>query len=130
MKLSDEKLIEFLWKSSLKSFPAMLDALRYLDGKWVQEEAEYELFDQATGDNPTETIQIRVPQIPGIPANALLAFVIHAQAFNMIRRRAISMAEQLGSPEEIGVFYELTPSGSYVVKVLEILTDISAERIR
>ena len=130
MKLSDEKLIEFLWKSSLKSFPAMLDALRYLDGKWVQEEAEYELFDQATGDNPTETIQIRVPQIPGIPANALLAFVIHAQAFNMIGRRAISMAEQLGSPEEIGVFYELTPSGSYVVKVLEILTDISAERIR
>jgi hypothetical protein len=44
MKLSDEKLIEFLWKSSLKSFPAILDALRYLDGKWVQEEAEYELL--------------------------------------------------------------------------------------
>lgn len=50
MKLSDEKLIEFLWKSSLKSFPAMLAALRYLDGKWVQEEAKYEIFDEATGD--------------------------------------------------------------------------------
>lgn len=42
-----KKLIEFLWKSSLKSFPAVLDALRYLDGKWVQEEAKYELFDEA-----------------------------------------------------------------------------------
>jgi hypothetical protein len=39
------------------------------------------------------------------------------------------MAAQLGSPEEIGVFYELTPAGSYVVTVLEILTDTSAERI-
>jgi hypothetical protein len=130
MQLSDEKLIEFLWKSSLKSFPAMLDALRYLDGKWVQEEAKYELSDDTTGDKPTDTIQIRVPQIRGIPADALLAFVIHAQAFNLIRRTAKSMAEQLGSPEEIGVFYELTPSGSYVVKVLEILTDITAEGIR
>jgi hypothetical protein len=44
MKLSDEKLIELLWKSSLKSFLAILDALRYLDGKWVQQEAEYELL--------------------------------------------------------------------------------------
>ena len=129
MQLSDEKLIEFLWKSSLKSFPAMLDALRYLDGNWVQEEAKYELFDDTTGDNPPETIQIRVPQIRGISADALLAFVIHAQAFNLIRRRE-KMAAQLGTHEEIVVFYELTPSGSYVVKVLEILTDISAERIR
>jgi hypothetical protein len=129
MKLSDEKLIEFLWKSSLKSFPAILDALRYLDGKWVQEEAEYELFDEAMGDNPTETIQIRVPQIRGVPANALLAFVIHAQAFNLIKRRPKTMAAQHGGSEEIIVFYELTPSGSYVVKVLEILTDIS-ERIQ
>ena len=54
MKLSDEKLIEFLWKSSLKSFPAILDALRYLDGKWVQQEAEYELLMR-----PWETTQLR-----------------------------------------------------------------------
>ena len=35
------------------------------------------------------------------------------------------MAAHNGGPEEIIVFYELTPSGSYVVKVLEILTDLT-----
>ena len=82
-------------------------------------------FDEAMGDNSTESIQIRVPQIRGVPANALLAFVIHAQAFNLIRRRPKTMAAHNGGPEEIIVFYELTPSGSYVVKVLEILTDLT-----
>ena len=125
MKLSDDQLIEFLWKSSLNSFPAMLDALRYLDGKGIPEEAEYEIFDEAMGDNPADAIKIRVPQIGGIPANALLAFVVHAQAFNLIRRRPKTMAAHHGGPEEIIVFYELTPSGSYVVKVLEILTDLT-----
>ena len=110
MKLSDDQLIEFLWKSSLNSFPAMLDALRYFDGKGIPEEAEYEIFDEAMGDNPADAIKIRVPQIGGIPANALLAFVVHAQAFNLIRRRAKTMAAQHGGPEEIIVFYELTPS--------------------
>jgi hypothetical protein len=128
-KLSDEKLIEFLWKSSLKSFPAMLAALRYLDGKRVQEEAKYQVFDEAMGDKPADAIQIRVPQIRGIPANALLAFVVHAQAFDLIRRRPGTVAAQLGGPKEIIGFYELTPSGSYVVKVLEILIDIT-ERIQ
>ena len=127
MKLSDEQLTEFMWKSSLKSFPAILDALRYLDGKWVQEEAEYDVFDEAMGDNPPDGIKIRVPQIRGIPANALLAFVVHAQAFDLIRRRRKTMAAHNGRPEEIMVFYELTPSGSYVVKVLEILTDITKQ---
>ena len=37
------------------------------------------------------------------------------------------MAAQHGGPEELIVFYELTPSGSYVMKVLEILTDISEQ---
>src|ERR1700738_4046110 len=82
MKLSDEQLTEFLWKSSLKSFPAILDALRYSDGKWVQEEAQYELSDEPMGDNPADGIRIRVPQIRWIPANALLAFVVHAQSFD------------------------------------------------
>jgi hypothetical protein len=127
IKLSDEKLIEFLWKSALKSFPAMLDALRYLDGKWVQEEARYEVFDEALGEKPAEAIQIRVPQIRGIPANALLAFVVHSQAFDLIRRRS-KTAVLHGRPEEIIALYELTPAGSYVVKVLEILTDIT-ERV-
>jgi hypothetical protein len=125
IKLREEKLIEFLWKSSLKSLPAMLDALRYLDGKWVQEEARYEVFDEALGEKPAEAIQIRVPQIRGIPANALLAFVVHAQAFDLIRRRSKTGVPH-GGPEEIIALYESTPVGSYVVKVLEILTDITA----
>ena len=37
------------------------------------------------------------------------------------------MAAQHGGPEELIVFYELTPSGSYAMKVLEILTDISEQ---
>ena len=65
MKLSDEQLTEFLWKSSLNSFPAMLDALRYLDGNWVQEEAEYDVFDEAMGDNPTDGIKIRFHRYAG-----------------------------------------------------------------
>jgi hypothetical protein len=128
MKLSDEKLIEFLWKSPVKSFAAMLDALRYLDGNWMWETLEYELFDDALGDNPTETVKIRVPQIRGIAAHALLAFAHHAQVFNLIRRRPRTLAPQLGSPEEVIVFYQMTPSGSYMVKVLEILTD-ATERV-
>jgi hypothetical protein len=128
MKLSDEKLIEFLWKSPVKSFAAMLDALRYLDGKWMQEEAEYELFDEAMGDNATETVKVRVPQIRGIAANALLAFGHHAQTFNLIRRRPRAVTARPGEPEEMIVFYEMTPSGSYVVKVLEVLTDVT-ERV-
>jgi hypothetical protein len=127
MKLSDEQLTEFLWKSSLKSFPAILDALRYSDGKWVQEEAQYELSDEPMGDNPADGIKIRVPQIRGIPANALLAFVVHAQSFDLIRRSPKTMAAHNGRPEEIIVFYELTPSGSCVVKALEILTDITKQ---
>jgi hypothetical protein len=128
MKLTDERLIEFFWKSPVKSFAAMLDALRYLDDKWMQEEAEYELFDEALGDNATEKVTVRVPQIRGIAAKALFAFAHHAQMFNLIRRRPKTMAAQLGGPEEIIVFYEVTPSGSYVVKVLEVLTDVS-ERV-
>jgi hypothetical protein len=125
MKLSDEKVIEFFWKSPVKSFSTMLDALRYLDGKWMPEEGEYELFDDALGDNPEEKIKIRVPHLRGVPANALLTFAWHAMSFNMIRRRARAMKEGF-EPEDMIVFYELTPSGGYAVKVLEVLTDVSA----
>jgi len=61
----------------------------------------------------------------GIPANALLAFVVHALAFDLIRRRSKTGVPH-GGPEEIIALYELTPVGSYVIKVLEILTDITA----
>jgi len=51
MKLS-EKIIEFFCKSPVKSFSAMLDALRYLDG------------DEALGDNDDETLS-RTPRTAG-----------------------------------------------------------------
>jgi hypothetical protein len=65
MKLSDERVIEFLWKSPLKSFPAMLDTLRYLNGNWTSEDLEYELFDHALGDNLEDKVKIMVPSIRG-----------------------------------------------------------------
>jgi hypothetical protein len=123
MKLTDEKIIEFFWKSPVKSFAAMLDAFRYLDGKRMDGEAEYELFDDALGDNPTQQSQIRLPDIGGIPANALLSFAWHAIAFDLIRRRPRN--SQRDREQKI-VFYELTPSGSYVLKMLEVLTDVSS----
>lgn len=126
MKLSDERLIEFFWKSPVRSFPAMLDALRYLDGRWTHEECEYELFDEALGDNPEERLHIRVPSIGGISANALLRFTWHAKAFSLVRRRLKSPgALARGEASELVVIYELTPSGSYVVKALEVLTDVA-----
>lgn len=124
MKLSDEKVVEFLWKSPIKSFRAMLDSLRYLDGKSMHGESEAELFDWALGDNPSERVTIRIPPIGGIPANALLSFMGHPKSFNIIRRRPRGM-QVSGEPQEIIVFYELTPSGSYILKLLEAMTDIT-----
>jgi hypothetical protein len=124
MKLSDEKVIEFLWKSPLKSFAAMVDALRYLDGTFVPGDVEYELFDGSLGDKDKGKIAIRVPEIRGMTANALLAFTGHAQDFNLVRRRH-KTAERLASESELRVFYELTRSGYYVRKILEVLTDVS-----
>jgi hypothetical protein len=125
MKLSDEKVIEFLWKSPLRSFPAMLDAFRYLDGTSISAEAEYELFDEPLGDNKEGKVSIRVPEIRGIAANSLLAFTRHAQDFNLVRRRP-RVVEQSGPESEMRVFYQLTPSGSYLVEVLQVLTDVSS----
>jgi hypothetical protein len=134
MKLGDEKIIEFLYKSPVKSFATMLDVFRYVDGNWIHADVEYELLDDALGDNLEGKVKIRVPNIRGITANALLKFAWHAMDFNLIRRRTRTpkpMPEPPGRtviyedvPEMI-VFYELTPSGSYMVKVLEVLTDVS-----
>lgn len=133
MKLSDEKVIEFLGKSSVKSFATMLDVLRYVDGKSIQADVEYELMDDALGDNFEEKVRIRVPNIRGITANALLQFAWHAMEFNLIRRRTRAVAPFPTPPgkiiyedaPELRAWYELTPSGSYMVKVLEVLTDVS-----
>ncbi len=73
MKLSDEKVMEFLSKSPLKTFPAMLDALRHLEDNSINADAEYELFNEPLGDNEQAERTIRMPEVGGITANALLA---------------------------------------------------------
>ena len=57
MKLSDEKVVEFLSGSPLKSFAGMLDALRYVDGVPVPYESESELVDDALGDDVEEVLK-------------------------------------------------------------------------
>ena len=134
MKLSDEKIIEFLSKSPIKSFATMLDVLRYVEGKFIHADIEYELLDDPLGDNAEEKRTIRVPNIRGITANPLLKFVGHAVDFNLIRRRTSTLKPEpippgrriiYEEPPEMMVRYELTPSGSYMVQVLEVLTDVS-----
>jgi hypothetical protein len=44
-------------------------------------------------------MQVRVLEIGGIAANALLAFAWHAKAFNLIRRRPKNMREPYSNPE-------------------------------
>jgi hypothetical protein len=116
MNLSDERIIEFLSKSPLKSFGAMLDVLRYLDGNWIWKDLEYELFDNALDDGQ-DGEKIRVPTMRGIAANALLAFTRHAFDFHMIRRRPRTIRSE--SHPEIIVFYELMPAGKHMIKILE-----------
>jgi hypothetical protein len=132
MKLSDEKVIEFLWKSPVKVFATMLDVLRYVEGKFIHADIEYELLDDPLGDNADEKVTIRVPRLRGIPANPLLKFVGHAVGFGLIRRRTSVLKPTPSQrriiyeePPEMMVRYELTPSGSYMLKVLEVLTDAS-----
>jgi hypothetical protein len=125
MKLSDEKVIEFLSSSPLKSFAGMLDALRYLDGVSIPHDAEFELPDEVLGDDTEEKPNVRVPEIRGIPANELLAFAEYAHSFDIVKRRPL--AELDSAPQDIRlVFCELTPSGRYVLKILEALTDASS----
>ena len=122
MKLSDQRIITFLSKSPIKSFSAMLDTLRYLDGQWIWEDLEYELFNVALGDNPEEKVHVRVPAVRGITASALFAFAWHAKASHLIRRRPRKMrSSQPDEPQEIIVLYELTPAGKEMIKVLEAI---------
>jgi len=124
MELSDARIIQFLSESPLRSLAAMLDALRYLDGRWVREDLEYELFNDALGDNEDLKVKVRVPSIPGIAANALLAFTWHAKKMHMIRRRPRAMHDPFDDePEDIVVFYELTPAGHKMVNILSAVED-------
>lgn len=128
MKLSDEKVVEFLAKSPLKTFTAMLDTLRYLDSLQdtsVSAECEYELFNEPLGDNRTGEVSIRVPKIGGTTTAALFVFLDHAQKFDLVRRRP-KLLERTSPEPEMRVLYQLTPSGSYIIKVLEALSDVSS----
>ena len=120
-ELTDRRVIEFLSKSPLKSFAAMLDTLRYLDGKWVWEDVEYELFDEPLGSNRERKVRIRVPEVRGITANALLAFTWHAKASHLIRRRPRKIRDPRAEPDEIVVFYALTPAGRQMIKLLQAI---------
>lgn len=124
MKLSDEKVIEFLSSSPLKSFAGMLDALRYVDDVPVPYESESELLDDALGNDVEEEPKVLVPEISGIPPIALLAFIEHAHSFEILKRRPRLLLDK--APQKISSLYELTPSGRYVVKILEALTDASS----
>jgi len=121
MKLTDKKIIEFLYQSPLKSFEAIRDALRYLDGQWIEEDLEYELFNEALGDNSDEKIIVQVPNIGGITANALFALTGHAMAFNLVKRKSREFRDTGGQPEELTVLYELTPAGKEVLKLLKAI---------
>jgi hypothetical protein len=124
MKLSDEKVIEFLSSTPLKSFAAMLDALRYVDDVPVPYKSESELVDDALGDDVEEQPKVRVPEIRGIPPLALLAFVEHAHSFEVLKRHPRMPLDK--APQKISLLYELTPSGRYILKILEALTDASS----
>jgi hypothetical protein len=134
MKLSDEKVIEFLSKSPVKVFATMADVLRYLEGKFIQADAEWEVMNDAIGDNWEGQAKIRIPNFRGVTTIPLRDFLRHSIAFNLIRRRT-STAQPFPNPPgrriiyeeppELIVRYELTPSGSYMLKVLEVLTDVS-----
>jgi len=121
MKLTDKKIIEFLCQSPLKSFEAIRDALRYLDGRWIEEDLEYELFNNVLGDNPDEKISVLVPNMGGITADALFALTGHAKAFNLVRRKSREFGDTGGQSEELTVFYELTPAGKEVLKLLKAI---------
>lgn len=102
----------------------MLDALSYLDGVCIPRSTELEVVDDLLSDNAEEEPIVKVPEIRGMPAEALLAFAEYAQSANIIRRHPRTVFDK--APEEIWLFYELTPSGRYLLKILEALTDVTS----
>ena len=109
MKLSDEKVIEFLSERPLKSFTGMLDALRYIDDVPVPYGSESELVDEALGDDGEEVPKVRISEIRGIPPIALLVFIGHANFFGVLKRRPRMPLDK--APQKISLLYKLTPSG-------------------
>ena len=111
--LSDARVIDFLSKSPVKSFDTILDVLTYLDGQWIQEDIEYELFNWVLGDNEEEKVAIRVPNIGGITSTPLFCLTRVLQDFHFVRRRVRATPSPLDGPDgpELVAFYELTNSG-------------------
>jgi hypothetical protein len=121
MAISDKRIIEFLSKSPLQTFSAMLDTLSYLDGQWIEADLEYELFDYPLGDNAEGRSTIRVPALKGIEANALLSFTQHAVEFHLITRNPRKTPSIPPRPPELIVFYSLTAAGREVLEVIRAI---------
>lgn len=111
--LSDARLIDFLSKSPVKNFDTILDVLTYLDGQWIQEDIEYELFNWVLGDNEAERVAIRVPNVGGITSTPLFRLTRVLQNFHYVRRRTQATPSQFDGPDgtELIAFYELTNAG-------------------
>ena len=90
-----------------------LDVLSYLDGKWIQEDIEYELFNWVLGDNENEKVFIRVPNVGGITSTPLFWLTRVLQDFHFVRRRVRATPSPLDGPDgpELVAFYEVTNSG-------------------
>jgi len=111
--LSDARIIDFFSKSPVKSFETIMDVLGYLDGQWIQEEIEYELFNWALGDNAQQKVYIRVPNVGGITSTPLHILTRSLQDFHFVRRRTRAIPSPLDGPDgpELITFYELTNAG-------------------
>jgi len=110
VKLSDQKVMEFFWKSPIRSFSAMLDFLRFLDERALPEELEYELFDG-----------IRVPGIGGDSAAVIWRFTKHAEKSGVVRRRARRTKSPLAEEVILVAVYEITAAGRLIMKLLEAI---------
>jgi hypothetical protein len=111
--LADARIIEFFSKSPVKSFETVMDVLSYLDGQWIPEEIEYELFDWALGDNEQQKEYIRVPSIHGITSTPLHILTRLLQDFHFVRRRTRATPSPFDGPDgpELIALYEITNAG-------------------
>jgi hypothetical protein len=116
-------MIEFFWRSPIKSFATMLDVFRYLEnGRTVPADIEHELFDHALGDNDQSRVYIRATEVGGIriTANSLFMLTEHLKKYHFVRRRPHKTRGPYTDPDEqFVVAYDLTPSGKNVLRVLE-----------
>jgi hypothetical protein len=122
MSVSDQKVIEFFWKSPIKSFATMLDVFRYFEhGQIFRADIEHELFDGGLGDNPRREVSIRVPELRGIPISAHSLFLLtqHLKEFRLVKRRPHKTRGPHADPDDqLVVCYDLTPTGKSMLQIL------------